>query len=413
MPNTFLYTDWLAMEALRHLTNKLEVAQFFNTSYNSEFTKEFPIGETVRVPYPWRPSVREGLGYNPQSIERIYTTITIDQIFGIDFEWDSAEKALLMERGQERISDTYIKPSMIKLAQEIDSRCALYAYQHTSLATGVLGTDPTSFATFGAARQKLIEQSGWTSSGKRGVILPPSVNTSMVSASGTLFNPGDTVSKAFKEGYIGRNAGTDWYESMSLYSHTAGTWAGVVEILTAPVSGATTLSLTATTGDTFKKGDIINIAAVKPVNPSTKRTYGSALKTFVIQADVTAAASAATVTILPAIYGPGSAYQNVDALPLAGADLTLFPGTTSPNGKVGTSSLVLTQDAFALVGVSLELPTQGAEIAVQKRDPESGLAVRFIRQFDPFQSKMINRFDVAMGLGSLYSDNSAVRILGA
>lgn len=412
MPNTFVYTDWLAMEALRHLTNKLEVAQFFNTSYNSEFKKDFPVGETVRIPLPWRAQVRSGLGYNPQSIERITTTVTVDQIFGIDFEWDSAEKALEMERGQERISDTYIKPAMNKLAQEIDSRCALYAYQHTSLAVGVQGTNPTAFSTFGEARQKLIEQAGWTS-GKRGLIMTPAVNTSMVSASGTLFNPSDTVSKAFKEGYIGRNAGTDWYESMSLYSHTAGTWAGAVTVATAPVSGATTIALTATTGDTFKKGDIINFAATKPVNPETRRTYGSALKTFVVQENVTAAASAATITVSPAFYGPDSPYQNVDALPLASAALTLFPGTSSPSGKVGTSSLLLTKDAFALVGVPLELPTQGAEIAVQKRDPESGIAVRFIRQFDPFQSKMINRFDVLMGFGSLYSDNSAVRILGA
>lgn len=414
MPNTFIYTDWLAMEALRHLTNKLEVAQFFNTSYNGEFKKEFPVGETVRIPYPWRPTVRTGLGYNPQSIERIYTTVTMDQIFGIDFEWDSAEKALEMERGQERISETYIKPSMNKLAQEIDDRCAQYAYQHTSLAVGVQGTNPTSFSTFGEARQKLIEQAGWNG-GKKGTVITPAVNTSMVSASGTLFNPTDTVSKAFKEGYIGRNSGVDWYESMSLYSHTAGTWAGTVEIATAPVNGATTLALTVTAGDTFKKGDIVNIAAVKPVNPETRRTYGSALKTFVVTADhtVPAATTTATISISPAIYGPTSPYQNVDALPLAGADLTLFPGTTSPNGKVGTSGLVLTQDAFALVGVAMELPTQGAEIAVQKRDPESGIAVRFIRQFDPFQSKMINRFDVLMGFGSLYSDNSAVRILGA
>ncbi len=415
MANSFEVTDWLAMEPLRRLLNKLECAQFANTEYNGEFKKAFPIGATARVPLPWRPEIRNGLGYNPQAIQRIHTDITVDQIFGIDFEIDSIEDALYVERGQTRFKDSYINPSMDKIAQEIDSRFALYAYQHTSLAVGVQGTNPTSFSTFGEARQKLIEQAGWSTSGKRGVVMPPAVNTSMVSASGTLFNPQDTVAKAFKEGYIGRNAGTDWYESMSLYSHTAGTWGGTVEIATAPVSGATTLALTVTAADTFKKGDVINIAAVKPVNPMTRRTYGSALKTFVVTADhtVPAATTTATISISPAIYGPDSPYQNVDALPLAGADLTLFPGTSSPNGKVGTSTLLLSSDAFALVGVAMEVPTQGAEIAVQKRDPETGIAVRFIRQFDPFQSKMVNRFDVLMGFGSLYPDNAAVRILGA
>lgn len=414
MANSFEFADWITLESMRRLTNKLVVAQFANTSYSNDYTQEFPIGETLRVKLPWRPVIRNGLGYNPQAIARIHTDITVDQIFGIDFEWDSAEKALSMERGEERVTEEYINPCMDKIAQEIDSRFALYAYQHTSNAVGVLGTDPTSFATFGAVRQRMIEQAAPTS-GKKGIVIPPAVNTSMVSASTALFNPANTISKAFHEGYLGRNAGFDWEESMSLYSHTAGTWAGTVEILTAPVDGATTLSLTVTAADTFKKGDIVNIALVKPVNPMTGRTYGSALKQFVVTADVTvpAATVTATLPISPAIYGPGSPYQNVNVLPLAGADLTLFPGTGTPNGKVGISGLALTKDAFAMVGVKMELPKQGAEIARQSRDPETGIAVRFIRQFDPVQSKMINRFDVLLGFGSLYPDNAAVRILGA
>jgi hypothetical protein len=33
--------------------------------------------------------------------------------------------------------------------------------------------------------------------------------------------------------------------------------------------------------------------------------------------------------------------------------------------------------------------------------------------FDPVQRKMINRFDVLLGFGRLYSDECSVRILGA
>jgi hypothetical protein len=53
------------------------------------------------------------------------------------------------------------------------------------------------------------------------------------------------------------------------------------------------------------------------------------------------------INFLPAIYGPGSQYQNVDALAAAGAALTLWPGTAAPSGKVGTVSLGLTKAAFA------------------------------------------------------------------
>ena len=67
---------------------------------------------------------------------------------------------------------------------------------------------------------------------------------------------------------------------------------------------------------------------------------------------------------------------------------------------------------FALAGVKLEVP-KACEVSSQTRDPETGLAVRFIRMFDPQQSKMINRFDVLYGFGQLRPRNCAVRILTA
>jgi hypothetical protein len=48
---------------------------------------------------------------------------------------------------------------------------------------------------------------------------------------------------------------------MSLKSHTAGTWAGAVTLSSAVANGATSLAVTCTTGDTFKKGDVIGLGA--------------------------------------------------------------------------------------------------------------------------------------------------------
>jgi hypothetical protein len=53
------------------------------------------------------------------------------------------------------------------------------------------------------------------------------------------------------------------------------------------------------------------------------------------------------------------------------------------------------------------------ELASNTRDPETGIAIRFVRMFDPQQSKMINRFDVLMGFGPLRPNNCATRILCA
>jgi len=414
MSNTFNYVDWLTMEGLAILKNKLEVSRYFNKTYSKQYEKDFAVGGTIRVPLPQRYSIRNGLTYSAQALDRPTTTITMQSPFGVDFEWDSAEKALYMERGQDKIRKDYLEPAMVKLAQEIDSRCAQYAYLNTNNIVGVLGTDPTTLTPSAQARQRMYELAGIGS--EMGLIIPPQVNTSLVPAFSTLFNPADAIAKQYRKGTIGTAQGFIWHESMSLYDHTAGTWAGAVTVASAPTEGSNSLSLTCTTGDTFKAGDVIAIANVYAVNPETGRiTTRGTTKQFVILADVTGAASAATVTVSPAFISTGH-YQNIDSLPAVSAALTLFPGTSSPSGKSGKQGLALSlgdsAGAFALVGCKLELPT-AVEMKSQTQDPESGISVRFVRQWDNINSRMTNRFDVMIGFGNLYPDNCSVRYLSA
>lgn len=410
MPNTHQFVDWLTMESLRILLNKVQIAPFFNTSYNKEFQREFAVGEEVRVKMPHRFTIREGLGYNPQALSRQYTTVTVDQLFGVDFEWDSVEKALKMERSEADIRKEYIEPAMAQIANELDSRCALYALQNTPTLVGVLATNPTATSTYQGARTKLSQLS--CPAGEKGMIISPAMMESLVTANSGLsgwFNPSDQISKAFKEGYIGRAAGFNWYESNNLWSHTAGTWASTVSVNGASQSGSS-IALTATAGDTFKKGDIVTFALTYAVNPVNRRSLGF-LKQFVVTADMTAVGSgnaADVLQIYPALTPSGS-YQNVTVSPAHAAALVLLPGTTSPNGKVGISGLGIHGDAFALVGVELETP-KAVELSSQTRDPETGIAIRFIRQFDGETSKMINRFDVLCGFGRLHAESCSVRV---
>jgi coat protein Gp5 len=414
--NALEYVDWLSMESLRLLTNPLVIAPFFNTDYNSEFTKDFTVGETVRIPLPKQFLITNGLGYQPQPMIDRHTTVTVDQAFGVHFEWDSAEQAMKLPRGDEKVSRTILKPAMARIRQEIELRASKWAYQNTPNVVGVLGTNPTTFdSVFGAADQRLTELA-CPPDDQRGMILTPSLARAMRVSAFSQFNPASQIAQMFKKGTIGEAIGFDSYQSMSLYSHTAGTWAGAVTVTTTSVSGATTLAVTCTTGDTFNQGDVFNIGAVNEVNPGTQNSTGT-LKQFVVQVPTVGAASAATLTLVAAtssgvFIGPGSPYQNVDALPVAGAALTLFPGTATPNGKVGFNSLALTKNAFALVGVKLANP-KAAEMSSFARDPETGISVSFLRMFDPVQRKWINRFDVLLGFGNLYNDHAAVRVLGA
>lgn len=413
MANSWNVVEWLTMEGLRLLVNKLEVAPFFDTSYNNQFTKEFAVGETVRVPLPNRGRIRTGLTYDPQAVERQYTTITVNQVFGYDFEWDDVEAALRVTRPDEALRKQVIEPAIAQIKQEIDSRCALYAYQNCANTVGVLGTDPTSFdATSAAARQRLIEVA-CPPGGDKGMIVPPSVTRSLKNAAISYFNPASDISRQYREGSIGKADGFDWYESMSLYDHTAGTWAGAVTVSTTMTSGSTTLVVGCTSGDTFKKGDVIGFAGRYRVNPMTRRTTTTATTfTAVVAADVTASASTATLTLVSPIYDSTSPYQNITVMPTASDVITLFPGTASPNGKQGKQGLAIHPQAFALVGVKLYTP-KAVEMASQQRDPNSGISFRFVKAWDPIQSKLVHRFDVVLGFGNLYPDNCCVRVLSA
>ena len=407
MANMYQFVDWVGMECLRLLQNKSQVAQFFNTDYNKEFKREFAVGETVRVKFPQRFTITNGLQYNPQSINRKYTTVTMNQIFGVHFQWDDVEAALKMERSKGEIRKNYIDPIMAQMASELDSRATLFATQNTNNIAGVLGATPTAISTYQRART-LLNENSCPPGGERGMIVSPQMQETLIANTNTIFNPTSEISRQYREGSVGKAGGFDWYESVQLYSQTAGTWASSVTVSGANQSGSS-ISISDTNGDTFNVGDVFSIANVNNVNPLTRRSVNR-LKTFTVTQALTGTGGPDTLNFYPPIIGPGDQYQNVDSLPANGAALTLFPGTTSPNGKSGINGLALYRDAFALVGTKLEEP-KAVEFSTQVRDPETGLAIRVVRAWDPVHSIMTNRIETLMGFGVLYADNCAVRVL--
>lgn len=415
MPSTSTYNkvNWVTMKGLALLTSDLNCAPYFSSEYGGDYAQKFAIGSTARVPLSQRYTVQvNDMTYNPQPFDRPTTTINIDQTRTIPLEWDSIEKALDMERGEERVEEIYLKPAVAYIRQQIDSYCAQFAAQNSNMVVGALGTNPSTFdGTSAAAKQYLEQMNCPTDTGDLGCLLPPAVMRAIKTENLSLFNDPKEVSKAFRSGWYGHADGFDFYSSNSLYQHTAGTWTGAVTVSGAGQSGST-LNVACTTGDTFKKGDKFSIANVNQVNLMTRNTTTTASAgsmTFTVTADATGAGSAAALSIFPPIYGPGSHYQNVDALPANSAALTLWPGTVSPNGKQGKLGLALYPGAFFLAGMKLEEP-EAVEICRQYQDPKTGIAIRFIRQWDNTRSVMTNRFDTLFGAGVGLADQMAVTI---
>lgn len=416
--NQFLYTnDWLSMKALRLLLNKLAVSMYFNDSYNNEYQKAFSPGETIRVEYPPLWDIRNGIGYNPQAIQEIYTTITVDQIFGVDFQWDDVEAALKLERDDTRQNDFYMRGPMKKIAQEWDLRSALFGYVYTPNLVGVLGTNPTVFSTFSAAAEQILfEQAGIDGTQDQGEcaqIISSGMNTSLIGGMSAVFNPQQEVTNQFRKSEIGNVATFDTIRSMSLRRHTNGTVAGAFTVAGSDQSGSALL-VNLTAGDTVTRGTKIGITGRYPTNPMTRETVTTA-RTFVfsVTQDLTAVGGGAdTLQITPPIYGPTSVFQNISVLPQNGDTLVVTPGTAAPNAKTGIVGLALQRDAFFRVNVPLQLP-KAVEIARQQRDPETGFSIRFTRTWDAIQSRNINRFDTLGGYGVGYNFNCSVALLGA
>lgn len=410
MANQFLNTNWVSMKILRLLINMLEVTDYFNRDWERDFKKEFAPGSSIQVKFPQKFKVTDGMGYKPQPISRLSTNVNLDQWLQIAFEWDDYEAAVKLERSEAELSENYFQPAAEAMAQEWDSRCAKFAYQNASNITGALGTDPTSVSTYYAARQQMMENA--CPPGERCMNISSSMMATLGSNITNVFHPSDEITRMWKKGSIGRLAGFEFFESNSLYSHTAGTWAGTVKVVGAGQSGAA-LIISGTAGDTIKTGDKFSIANCNKVNPMTYRIAGkAAAKTFTSTQDYVLTGNNDTISILPAIYGPGSQYQNVDSLPADQAALTLWPGTGSPNGKIGTVGLGMSKLGFAFAGARLYVPTS-VEKSGFAFDSRTQMGVRKVKAWDPVRSMQVNRMDSLGGFGNLYQDNGAVCVLGA
>ena len=157
--NNFTNTSWVSMEILRLLVNKLVVSEYFNRNWEKDFNKEFAPGSTIQIKFPQRFQTVDGMGYAPQGINRISTTIALDNWIQVPFEWDDYERAVKLERSEQELRENYWEPAGAAIAQSIDSQAANWARYNTSNFVGVLGTDPTTVQTYYQARA-LLEKEG-------------------------------------------------------------------------------------------------------------------------------------------------------------------------------------------------------------------------------------------------------------
>lgn len=413
MANNFAVTNWVSMKILWFLKNSLEVAEMFNSDWEDEFKMKFPVGSQAQIKLPQSWLVTTGLAYQEQGIQRLVTTINLDQIKNIHFGYDSYEKLVKMERTEKELDEAYFRPAGFQLAQQVDSDAANWARLWTNNVVGTLGTDSTTI-DFALAADQVLFNLACPQDGERNLVLSSSLMRSYVKTNVTQFNPQKAISDMFRVGVLGNAAGWKWARSNSLFTHTIGTFPTHGVTVVGGGQSGSALTVIGTAADTIQPGDKFNIALVNSVNPRTRIKTPLGLKQFTYTGGNTFAFTGGNdvITISPAIFGPGSQYQNVDALPANGAALTAWPGTAAPSGVSGTVSLGLSKYAFLKAFGRFDKP-DAVEHAEDAVDPETGASLRLVVAWDQFNSKITNRYDMCYGFGNAYSDAGAVAVAGA
>ena len=394
--NEMLTPTIIAKEVLMQLVNHLSMARHVYTAYKNEFVK---VGQTVTVRKPNKFRASKQRARVNSDISEPSTSITMATQAHVSWAFSSVDLTTTIEDYSKR----YISPAAAALANQVDADlCSLctdvYNYG------GVPGNTPSTFAVLGGCQQGLDDEAA--PSDTRVGILSPAANWSLADGLKGTFAQ-NVAADIMTKGFLGRIANLDLFSDQNVVRHTTGAFtAGATPVM----NGATLTKASQIVTDgwdagnnSVEKGDIFTIANVNAVNPMSGASTG-VLRRFVCTEDVDSATGSMTIKVSPSIISCG-AYQTVDALPLNGAALT-FVGTAA---TAYPQNLIFHPNAFALVTVPIEMPANvwGA----RETDPDTGLSIRVVKQFDIEADEEIIRLDILYGTKTLYPE-LASRLFG-
>lgn len=410
MANSILTPSVIAKEALMQFKNGMGFSSNVDKSYSKDFGKKgAKIGTSEKIRKPNRFTVTNGATYTAQDVTEDYATLTIDTQKHVGFDFLSSDLTLSVDE----FSSRYLKPGALALVNQVDVDGLALAAKQVYNAVGTAATTPSTLLAYLQAKQKIMESAG-PQDDMYSYLVNPAASTSIVDALKGLFQSGTEIGNQYKRGVMGTAAGGEWMISQSIYSSTSGQRGGTPLVNMASVTNGTTSLITdgwtAAAANRVKAGDVFSITGVNKVNPITKQDTG-VLQQFVVTADAASDGSGnATLVIAPAIYSSGS-LQNVSAAPADNAALSFTLGGSS----IGTSAvtahnLLMHEQAFGLAFVPLEKP-EGVHFSAVETDPETGISIRIVRDFDFSNDKFRCRMDVAYGWAALRPE-WACKILG-
>lgn len=404
MSQTILTPSILAKVGLMSFKNALGFTKGIDKQYSDEFAvKGAKIGATINIRKPVRFTVNDGPALNIENVLEESVPLTLNKQKHVDFQFDSNDLTLSIDMFKER----YLDQAMIALANQVDVDGLTLAAQSVYNAVGSPTTTPNTLLLYLQGQQKLDEAS-CPRDNRRSVFINPAAQSSTVDALKGLFQSSEEIASQYESGMMGRTAGLDFYMSQNIVNSITSPLGGTP--LTNAVTAQTGASLitdgwTASAAARVTLGDVFTIAGVYSVNPVTKQTLTS-LKQFVVTASGSSdGAGNLTIAISPSIVTSGPT-QNCSAA--AANDVALvFVGTAS---QTCANNILCHKQAFTLGCADLQMP-KGVDFAAVASDPETGISIRIVRNYDIVNDMFPCRMDILYGLAALRPD-WACRILG-
>lgn len=392
MSNSLLTISMITREALRVLSNNLTFTGNVNRNYDDQFGRSgAKIGQTVNIRKPARYNGRVGTAISIEAQNETYTPLVLNTQRGIDLDFTTAELALSLDDFSQRV----LTPAIVQIANAVDADgLALLNSVYNQVGTPGVALTNNRFALDAGV---VLDNNLAARDGMRTMVVDPATQAFASFNGTTLFNPMSTISEQYRRGQMAEAYGFEWYMDQNAPSHTVGTYGGTPVVNGGGQTGASlvTNGWTATT-TSLNVGDVFTIAGVYRVNPQTKIRQ-SQLQQFVVTANsVTDGSGNSTISISPAIITSG-ALQNVSNSPASGAAITV----SGASGVTTQQSVAFHRDAFVFGTADLHLPG-GVEMAYVAKDPELGLSIRAIRQYDIRTDQVICRFDILYGFATLY-----------
>jgi P22 coat protein - gene protein 5 len=392
--NTLLTIQMITNELLLRFKNNLGFSGAIDHTWDDKFAVTgAKIGDTLRLRDPVRYNVTKGRVITPQDTVETQKFLVLNQQAVVPFQFTSAELTLSIDAFRER----YLDSAAVSLANQVDVDGLTMAYQSTGNQVGAPGTPITTSDPFWAAGETLDLFSA-PMDGKRTMCLSPKLQTSALKVFEGKFQSSNQIKQQYERGRMGIMGGFEWVMDQNVRVHTVGPLGGAPQVTTANQVGYTLLvsGFTASAALRLRKGDSFTLPTVFAVNAVSGDPQSDLLK-FVVTADVNSAADGtASIPIYPPIIvagTPRNPYQTVTNSPAAGAPLTITSGTAN---QLIPQNLAFHQAAFTIGMAPLAIPA-GVNFAANAVDPDTGVSIRTISDYDIINDLFITRCDVLYG----------------